>query len=135
MPIRRGGRAKGMPASWGVRLPFLLLQGKQQATRFSHTESPPLDRGTTWSRVRLPEGSRARQYWQVLPSRSRIPFLETERCSRGIFRYLCIRTTLGIGMVSLDVRTEKADLSSTTAAPLITRVMARRLGGHFKTGQ
>lgn len=34
-------------------LPFLPLQRQQAVTRFSHTHLPPLDRGTTWSIVRL----------------------------------------------------------------------------------
>ena len=42
-----GCRASVMPASCGVRLPLWLLQGKQQATRFSQVDGPRLDRGTT----------------------------------------------------------------------------------------
>jgi hypothetical protein len=45
--ICRGCLASTMPASCGVRSPFLLLQAKQQATRVSHVESPRRDRGTT----------------------------------------------------------------------------------------
>jgi hypothetical protein len=73
MLICRGCLASTMPASCGVRSPFLLLQPKQQATRFSHVERPRRERGTTWSSVRLPAGSLAPQYWRRLPSRSRIP--------------------------------------------------------------
>ena len=32
-------------------LPFLWLHGWHEATRFSHVEDPPLERGTTWSMV------------------------------------------------------------------------------------
>ena len=39
------------------------LQGAHEATMLSHVEDPPLERGTTWSTVRL---EREPQYWQVL---------------------------------------------------------------------
>ena len=50
----RGERGSAMRASSRVRLPFFRLQGEQAETTFSHTESPPRERGTTWSSVRRP---------------------------------------------------------------------------------
>src|SRR5579884_832291 len=43
----RGGRNSFIPASSGVRLPFLLLQGWQHATKFSQVVSPARERGIT----------------------------------------------------------------------------------------
>src|SRR5476651_159766 len=40
--------------SWSIWLPFRRLQEWQHATRFSHVDSPPLDRGSTWSSVSSP---------------------------------------------------------------------------------
>src|SRR5204863_6528603 len=37
------------------RSPLRRLQGAQEATMFSQLDSPPLERGTTWSTVRLCE--------------------------------------------------------------------------------
>jgi hypothetical protein len=74
----------------------------------------------------LPEGSLAPQYWQELPSRSKIPLRETARFCRGIRRYFIRRTTLGTGTWIFAVRMVEADTSSTTAAPLNTSVRARR---------
>jgi hypothetical protein len=42
------------------------LQGEQAATTFSQVVRPPLERGTTWSKVR---SSREVQYWQEKRSR------------------------------------------------------------------
>src|SRR5690348_8363585 len=46
-----GGRTSGIPASSGVRPPFLRLQVTQEETTFSHSVLPPNTRGTTWSIV------------------------------------------------------------------------------------
>ena len=51
-PGGRGRLCGCIRASRGVRLPFLRLQGAQEATMFSHTDSPPRLRGITWSTVR-----------------------------------------------------------------------------------
>ncbi len=40
--------------SSGSRSPFLRLHGAHEVTTFSHTESPPRLRGTTWSSVSFP---------------------------------------------------------------------------------
>ena len=44
------------------------LHGAQEATMLSQVEDPPLERGMTWSTVRL---ERDPQYWQVQPSRAK----------------------------------------------------------------
>src|SRR5271155_2311962 len=51
-----------MRATDGSMSAFLRLQSEQAATTFSHVVTPPLERGTTWSKVR---SSRWPQYWQV----------------------------------------------------------------------
>ena len=45
--IARGVLASGIPASAGVLSAFLLLHSRQQATKFSQTDSPPRDLGVT----------------------------------------------------------------------------------------
>src|SRR6185437_2374535 len=44
-----------MLASSSSRFPFLWLQGAHAVTTFSQTDSPPRERGTTWSSVRRPD--------------------------------------------------------------------------------
>ena len=39
--------------SWGRRLPLRRLQGAHEVTTFSQIDSPPRERGTTWSSVSL----------------------------------------------------------------------------------
>jgi len=39
------------PISCGVLSLLVLLQARQQATKFSHSSFPPRERGTTWSIV------------------------------------------------------------------------------------
>src|SRR6266576_6801998 len=82
-PGGRGFRFGCIRISWGRRLPFLRLQGAQEATMFSQTDSPPRLRGMTWSTVRL--GLIEPQYWHVQPSRARTAFRVMRRrwMSRG----------------------------------------------------
>ena len=68
-------------ASSGRRSPFFRLQGAHAVTTFSQTESPPRERGRTWSSVRCLRPGIAPQYWQV--SRSR---MKTPRREHGIGR-------------------------------------------------
>ena len=56
-----GGCMSFIPASCGIWFPLRRLQGWQQATRFSHVEAPPRDRGTTWSSVSSPEANTSPQ--------------------------------------------------------------------------
>jgi hypothetical protein len=49
-----GLRTGTMFACLGSRSPLRRLHGAQQVTMFSHVEGPPLERGMTWSTVRLP---------------------------------------------------------------------------------
>src|ERR1700691_2355778 len=55
-----------MRATAGSMSAFFRLQSEQAATTFSHVVKPPLERGTTWSKVR---SSRWPQYWQVKRAR------------------------------------------------------------------
>ena len=50
----RGGCLRTMCTSCGSRFPLRRLQGAQEVTTFSQTESPPRERGITWSSVRRP---------------------------------------------------------------------------------
>src|SRR5271168_5213994 len=59
-----------MPASAGVMPLFFLLQRRQARTRFTQLETPPWQRGTTWSSV-YSDVCRARpQYWHSPLSRT-----------------------------------------------------------------
>ena len=61
------GACRGhISTSRGRRSPLLRLQGEQAATTFSQVVWPPLDRGTTWSKV---ISSRSPHYWHVNRSR------------------------------------------------------------------
>ena len=43
-----------MCTSCGNRFPLRRLQGAHEVTTFSHVESPPFERGITWSSVSRP---------------------------------------------------------------------------------
>src|SRR3954447_7595180 len=52
-----GGRGRADSSIWtscGRRLPLRRLHGAHDVTTFSHVESPPFDRGITWSSVSRP---------------------------------------------------------------------------------
>src|SRR5436305_14745281 len=66
----RGARRGAMPAWRGSASPLRRLQGAQEVTMLSQLEAPPLERGTTWSTVRL---EREPQYWQVQRARANTP--------------------------------------------------------------
>jgi hypothetical protein len=57
-----------MVVSDSNRSRLAVLHGRQAATTFSHTCSPPRLRGTTWSML----SAGAVQYWQRDPSRAKI---------------------------------------------------------------
>ena len=50
----RGFVRSSRPLSSSVRLPFLWLHVAHDVTTFSQTDSPPRERGTTWSSVSRP---------------------------------------------------------------------------------
>src|SRR5437016_13841032 len=84
------------PASSSVRLPLRRLHGAHDVTTFSHTESPPRDRGTTWSSVRRPPAEP--QYTQRQPSRAKRARREIFRwTARGTRTYVTRRITCGHG--------------------------------------
>src|SRR5439155_15583969 len=62
----KGWRCRWKPASCGVLSIFLALHRRHAATTFSHTWSPPRERGSTWSRFSAAEP----QYWHSHPSRA-----------------------------------------------------------------
>src|SRR3954454_19118839 len=63
------GRTRGcMPAFSGRGAPFRRLHGAHDAAILSQPEEPPLERGMTWSTVRLDFEP---QYWHVHPSRAK----------------------------------------------------------------
>ena len=68
VPRSRGGVRSSMPACSSVRSPLRRLHGAQAVTTFSQIDSPPFERGTTWSRVRRPP--EVPQYTQRQPSRA-----------------------------------------------------------------
>ena len=53
-------------------LPLRVLHRMHEQTTFSHVVSPPLSRGRTWSRLRSLRSNNRPQYWQTLPSRSKM---------------------------------------------------------------
>ena len=77
----RGGRTSAIPASWGVRFPFLPLHARQAQTTFSHPDVPPRDSGTTWSRLSSRPGNTRPKYWHRFRSRKKM-FLLVNRTSR-----------------------------------------------------
>src|SRR6201998_4898126 len=50
----RGDVRSAIPACSSVLSPLRRLHGAQAVTAFSQIDSPPFDRGTTWSSVRRP---------------------------------------------------------------------------------
>jgi hypothetical protein len=122
----RGWRASFIPASSGVRLPFRLLQGWQQATRFSHADSPARDRGITWSSVSSPETIVRWQYWHVYRSRIRMFLRESARVWCGIRRYSSRRITDGSRTAERAEWMALMVSSSAEATPFNTRTSARR---------
>src|SRR4051794_12775627 len=97
----RGAWRRRIPTCRGKALPLRRLQGAQEVTMFSQLETPPLDRGTTWSTVRL---EREPQYWQVQRSRAKTARrVILRRCaSRGTFTQVTRRITTGRASVELS---------------------------------
>src|SRR4051794_41788593 len=84
----RGSDMSVMPATLGRRSPLRRLHGAQHVTMLSQVDGPPRERGTTWSRVRVPRTPP--QYWQGQLSRA-----DTAR--RGVFRPGAARGTPPVG--------------------------------------
>ena len=124
-PGGRGSRLGCIRISWGRRLPFLRLQGAQEATMFSQTDSPPRRRGITWSTVRL--GLSEPQYWQVQPSRASTALRVIRRrwMSRGTRTKLTSRMTSGRSRRMVSERRTPSPCSSTSAFSLSRRTSAR----------
>src|SRR3954453_18417798 len=110
---------------WGRRSPLRRLHGAHEATMFSHPESPPLERGITWSTVRL---VRAPQYWHSQPSRAKTARRVILRLwvSRGIRTYATSRMTTGRGREPVAQCSSLAPISTTSAFALSSSTVARR---------
>src|SRR5437763_16566227 len=97
----RGFWRRLIPTWRGKRSPLRRLQGAQEATMFSQVETPPLERGTTWSTVRF---EREPQYWQVHLSRAntarRVIFVRW--VARGSRSAVTSRMTSGSASVGLQ---------------------------------
>ena len=101
------------------------LQGAQAVTTFSHVESPPRERGTTWSSVSLPP--EVPQYAQRQPSRANNTRREMRRLTaRGTRTYWRSRITSGRTNDRSAERRGSSDRSTTSAFPFHTRTCARR---------
>src|SRR4029079_17055086 len=66
---RIGWGRRVMPSSRGVRSAFRLLQAMQASTQFVQLDTPPCDRGTTWSIVSSSVPGWLPQYWHTYRSR------------------------------------------------------------------
>ena len=75
----RGGCGSSMCTSCGSRFPLRRLHGEHEVTTFSQTESPPRERGITWSRVSRPP--LVPQYTHRHPSRAKSARREIFRCT------------------------------------------------------
>src|SRR3954454_9054446 len=64
----RGALRGCMRTWWGRWSPLRRMHGAHEATMFSPVDSPPFERGMTWSTVRL---AREPQYWHVQESRAK----------------------------------------------------------------
>src|SRR6266404_1888072 len=115
-----------MLVSWASWFPLRRLQSWQQATRFSQVDSPPRERGITWSSVSSPDDMTLQQYWQVLRSRKRMFLRDSARVWCGMRRYSSRRITEGTRMVKRVECRKWPFSSSARATPLSTRTIARR---------
>src|SRR5205085_11951136 len=107
--------------------PLRLLQARQQATRLSQLESPPRERGTTWSSVSSVGGNTLPQYWQVLWSRRRMFLRDRLLRSKGMWMYSTRRMTDGVGIEKRDECSQWCDEhSSAWATPFKMSTTARR---------
>src|SRR3954467_14026900 len=105
--------------------PLRRLQGAHEATMFSHDDSPPFERGMTWSTVRL---VRAPQYWNSQPSRAKTARRAILRLwvSRGIRTYVTRRITTGFVIEPLAQCRSCWLISTTSAFDLRSSTVARR---------
>jgi hypothetical protein len=102
-----------------------MLQGAHEVTTFSQTESPPRERGTTWSSVRRPLV--VPQYMQRHPSRANSARREIFRCSvLGTRTYWTSLITCGHGKAPVADLRGWSSSSITSALPLKTSTCARR---------
>src|ERR1041385_7234782 len=92
----RGARRSSMVAASRERFPFLALQARQATTQFVQLETPPSERGTTWSIDRSSVEYRSPQYWQVFLSRRKR--FRREKITFGRVKRSQVRSTITSGM-------------------------------------
>src|SRR5471030_2554200 len=118
-----------MPASCGVRPPFIRLQRAQAVTMFSQVVRPPRERGVTWSKVR---SSPEPQYWQEKPSR-RKRLNRVKAGGRSWATYCLSDTTLGsfISYAVFCLKKKKMETTSTRSrkTALMTSCQGQRESG------
>src|SRR4051812_18836478 len=120
------GRRRGcIPTCWGRRSPLRRLHGAHEATMLSQSDVPPLERGMTWSTVKLPFEP---QYWHDHPSRANTARRVILRwcVSRGTRTKVTRRITTGRGIAVCSDRNSQAACSSISALALMRRIAARR---------
>src|SRR3569833_427538 len=118
-----------MPASRGVRPPFLRIQGAQAVTIFSHVVRPPLERGIMWSKVR---SEPVEQYWQEkLSRRNRLKRVKAgaRSCSPYCFR----ETTLG-STISTEGELTTLSYVETTSTRSWNTAVTTSCQGHSDSG-
>src|SRR5215469_525669 len=93
-----------MPLCSGRRLPLIRLHEEQAVTTLAHTVLPPLERGTTWSKVRSCEGYGSPQYWREKRSR-RNTLNRVKAGLRAAWTYSLRAITLGRRISSVGLRT------------------------------
>src|SRR3954452_8562634 len=101
------------------------LHGAHEATMLSQPDPPPLERGITWSTVRL---VRAPQYWHIQPSRANTARRVILRLcvSRGMRTYVTRRITTGRGSEPVAQCRSLVPTSTTSALSLSSSTVARR---------
>src|SRR5205085_11008596 len=105
--------------------PLRRLQGAQEATMFSQLEAPPLERGMTWSTVRL---EREPQYWQVQLLRANTARrVILRRCaSRGTLTNVIRRMTTGRASVGAHEWSSRLDGPISPAFPFTSNTTPHR---------
>ena len=124
------GMAKsGIFASSGWRLPFLELQLLHAVTTFDHLSLPPLERGCTWSRVKLDSWKLPPQYihkWASLRNSSR--FVSGGKSRRTLF----LMTERLMATIELTLTSERSPLilfvpplKENMLSPAVQAIMSR----------
>src|SRR3712207_5408713 len=130
----RGARRGCMFTLAGRWSPLRRLQGAHDATMLSHVDSPPFERGMTWSTVRF---ARDPQYWHSQPSRANTARRVILRrwVSRGTFTKVTSRMTIGRERDACSECSSQAARSTTSAFSLSRSTTARRTRSEEHTSE